>query len=151
MATKITRNDYYKLLRETGKIPKDGEYEILPLDLSAYPLTDNTKKIVDAVFTEESFNRHGAYMLSGHWFGDISYQFSGQCDFELHQVNSYNSFSFSDEQLALFTYCEGDIHLTLFTDEKNMSKEKQNCSYSIRNVTDTESDMYISLRSFVRL
>ena len=124
MAIKITRNDYYKLIRETGRIPKDDEYEIIPLDLSAYPLKGNTKKIVDAVFTEETTDRNGEYMLSGHWYGDKSYQFAKQCDFELHQVDGYSTYAFSDEQMAVFTYTEGDIYLTPFTDREKYEKEK---------------------------
>ena len=124
MAIKITRNDYYNLIRETGRIPKDDEYEILPLDLSAYSLKENTKKIVDAVFTEETTDRNGEYMLSGHWYGDKSYAFAKQCDFELHQVDAYSTYAFSDEQMAVFTYTEGDIYLTLFTDKEKYEKEK---------------------------
>lgn len=124
MAQKITRNDYYNLINKTGRIPKDGEYEILPLDLSAYPLTENAKKIVDAVFIEETSNEHGSYMLSGHWYSDKSFQFATQCGFEFHPVNAYNSFALSDEQMALFTYCEGDINLTLFTDKSKYDARK---------------------------
>lgn len=124
IAQKITRNDYYKLIRETGRIPKDDEYEILPLDLSAYSLKENTKKIVDAVFTEEDADRNGEYLLRGHWLGDKSYQFTKQCEFELHQVDGYSTYAFSDEQMAVFTYTEGDICLTLFTDKEKYEKEK---------------------------
>ena len=53
MAQKISRNDYFKLIRETGRIPKDDEYEIIPLDLSAYPLNEDTVRIADKNFTEE--------------------------------------------------------------------------------------------------
>ena len=42
MTQKISRNDYFKLISETGRIPKDDEYEIIPLDLSAYPLNEDT-------------------------------------------------------------------------------------------------------------
>ena len=124
MAKKITRNDYYKLIRETGRIPKDDEYEILPLDLSAYLLNDITKLIVDRNFTEETSNQNGNYMLSGHWLNNLCYQFALQCGFELHQVDGYSAYAFSDEQRAVFTYTEGDIYLTPFLDRENYEKEK---------------------------
>lgn len=124
MAQKISRNDYYNLIRETGRIPKDDEYEIIPLDLSAYSLNETTQKIANVIFTEETTDRNGEYMLSGNWYGDKSYAFASQCDFELHQVSYYSSYAFSDEQMAVFTYTEGDITLTLFTDREKYEKEK---------------------------
>lgn len=124
MAKQITRNDYYNLIRETGRIPKDDEYEIIPLDLSSFSMSDNTQKIVNAIFNRETVNRNGAYMLAGYWNGDISWSFSQQCGFRLHQVNSYNSFAFSDEQMAVFIYCEGDITLTPFADKAKYEEEK---------------------------
>jgi hypothetical protein len=125
MAIKITRNDYYKLIRETGRIPKDDEYEIIPLDLSSYSLNEITRKIVDIQFTEETTNRNGEYMLHGNWFCDKSYQFALQCGFKLHQVDGYSSYAYSDEQMAVFTYTEGDIYITPFVDREKYEKEKE--------------------------
>ena len=124
MAIKITRNDYYKLIRETGRIPKDDEYEIIPLDLSAYSLNETTKRIADVNFTEETTNRNGDYMLKGLWLRDLSYQFSKKCGFILTQVDGYSSYAYSDEQMAVFTYTEGDIYLIPFTDRDKYEKEK---------------------------
>lgn len=125
MAEKISRNDYYKLIRETGRIPKNDEYEILPLDLSAYPLNEITRKIVDIQFTEETTDRNGNYMLSGHWFCDKSCQFALQCGFILHQIDGHSSYAYSDEQRAVFTYTEGDIYFTPFTDREKYEEEKE--------------------------
>lgn len=124
-ATLIPRNDYYKMIRETGRIPKDDEYDILPLDLSKYHLNETTERIVNANFMEETENRHGDYMLSGHWFSDLSYQFAEKCKFDLVQINGYSSYAYSDEQLAVFTYCEGDIYLTPYETKEEYEKEKQ--------------------------
>lgn len=124
MAKPITRNDYYNLIRETGRIPKDDEYEIIPLDLSAYSLSETTKRIVDINFTEETINRNGEYMLSGHWWNDLCYQFAEKCKFDLVHVDGYSAYAFSDEQMAVFTYTEGDIYLTPFTDREKYEKEK---------------------------
>lgn len=122
---KITRNDYYELISKTGKIPKDDEYEILPLNLSPYLLNETTQKIVNAIFTKETTNRYGDYMLTGFWLTDKSYAFANQCEFKLVQIDGYSSYAFSDEQMAVFTYTEGDIFLTLFTDKEKYESEKE--------------------------
>lgn len=124
MAQKIKRNDYYKMIRETGRIPKDDEYEILPLDLSKFHLSETTQRIADANFSEETENRNGFYMLSGHWFSDLCYQFAEKCKFDLTQVDGYSAYAFSDEQMAVFTYTEGDIDLTLFENKADYEAEK---------------------------
>ena len=117
----ISRNDYFNMLRE-GKNVKD--YDILPLDLSAYSLSETTQRIANNNFMEETTNRNGEYMLSGHWLSDLCYAFASKCDFELHQIDGYSAYAFSDEQMAVFTYCEGDINLTPFTDREKYEKEK---------------------------
>ena len=124
MAKPITRNDYYNLIRETGRIPKDDEYEILPLDLSAYSLSETTQRIVNVNFTEEATDRNGNYMLKGHWWSDLCRSFAYKCDFVLRQINAYSAYAYSDEQMAVFTYTEGDIYLTPFTDREKYEKEK---------------------------
>lgn len=125
MAQKIKRNDYFKMIQETGRIPKDDEYEILPLDLSKYHLSETTQRIADANFMEEMENRNGFYMLSGHWFSDLCYQFASKCNFDLTHVDGYSAYAYSDEQLAVFTYTEGDIYLTLFEDKADYEAEKE--------------------------
>lgn len=125
MAKEISRNDYYKLIRETGRIPKDDEYDIIPLDLSKYHLSENTQKIADANFTEETKNRNGFYMLSGHWYSNLCCQFAEQCKFDLVLVSYYSAYAYSDEQKAVFTYAEGDIDLTLFENEADYLAEKE--------------------------
>lgn len=121
---KIARNDYFKMISETGRVPKDDEYEILDLDLSAYHLNEDTVRIANKNFMEETTNRNGNYMLSGHWYSDLCYAFASKCKFDLVQVNGYSSYAYSDEQMAVFTYCEGDITLTPFTDKAEYEKEK---------------------------
>lgn len=119
----IPRNDYFNMLRE-GKRMKDDEYDILPLDLSAYSLSETTQRIANANFMEETTDRNGNYMLSGHWLSDLCYQFAKKCEFDLVHVDGYSAYAFSDEQMAVFTYTEGDIYLTPFTDREKYEKEK---------------------------
>ena len=120
----IPRNEYYKMIRETGRIPDEKEYEIADLDLSAYKLSETTARIANTNFMEETENRNGEYMLSGHWMSDLSYAFAKKCKFDLVQVDGYSSYAYSDEQMAVFTYTEGDIYLTLFTDREKYETEK---------------------------
>ena len=120
----IPRNEYYKMIRETGRIPDEKEYEIADLDLSAYKLSETTVRIANVNFMEETENRNGEYMLSGHWMSDLSCQFAKKCKFDLVQVDGYSSYAYSDEQMAVFTYTEGDIYLTLFTDREKYETEK---------------------------
>lgn len=120
----VPRNDYFNMLRE-GKIGyKDEKYDILPLDLSAYSLSKTTQRIANNNFMEETTNRNGDYMLSGHWMSDLCYAFAEKCKFDLVHVDGYSAYAFSDEQMAVFTYCEGDINLTPFADREKYEKEK---------------------------
>ena len=121
----IPRNEYYKMIRETGRIPDEKEYEIADLDLSAYKLSETTARIANANFMEETENRNGEYMLSGHWMSDLSYAFAKKCKFDLVQVDGYSSYAYSDEQMAVFTYCEGDITLTPYTNRETYEREKE--------------------------
>lgn len=120
----IPRNEYYQMIRDTGCITNANEYDILPLDLSAYKLSDVTQRIADVNFSCETEDKNGNYMLTGHWLSDLCYQFAQKCKFDLVQINAYSSYAYSDEQLAVFTYCEGDIYLTLFTDKAKYEAEK---------------------------
>ena len=113
------------MIRETGRIPDEKEYEIADLDLSAYKLSETTARIANANFMEETENRNGEYMLSGHWMSDLSYAFAKKCKFDLVQVDGYSSYAYSDEQMAVFTYCEGDITLTPYTNRESYEREKE--------------------------
>ena len=48
----IPRNKYYQMIRETGRIPDKEEYDIADLDLSVYPLNEDTKRIANVNFME---------------------------------------------------------------------------------------------------
>lgn len=122
---KINRNDYFKMLLEHGRRDTEARYDILDFDLSKYHLRDITRKVVNNNFMEETVNRNGDYMLSGHWWANLSYSFADKCGFDLTVVDSYSAYAFSDEQMAVFTYCEGDINFTPFADMESYLKEKK--------------------------
>lgn len=120
----VSRNEYFDLIRKLGVKQTKNEYKIADLDLSIYPLNEDTKRIANVNFMKETENRNGNYMLSGHWLSNLCYQFAQKCKFDLVQIDAYSSYAYSDEQLAVFTYCEGDIYLTLFTDKAKYEAEK---------------------------
>lgn len=120
----ISRNEYFKLIEKFGVKKVESEYKIADLDLSAYPLNEDTKRIANVNFMQETEDRNGNYMLSGHWMSDLSCQFAEKCKFDLVQIDGYSSYAYSDEQMAVFTYCEGDIYLTLFTNKVKYETEK---------------------------
>lgn len=125
MAKKISRNDYYEMISKTGRIPKDDEYEILPLDFSEYHLNSDTQRIANINFSEETIDRNGNYMLRGHWLDDLCFAFAAKCNFELCVISSYSAYAYSDEQMALFTYCEGDITLTPHKTREEYEADKE--------------------------
>lgn len=120
----ISRNEYFKLIEKFGVKKVESEYKIADLDLSAYPLNEDTKRIANVNFMQETEDRNGNYMLSGHWMSDLSCQFAEKCKFDLVRIDGYSSYAYSDEQMAVFTYCEGDIYLTLFTNKVKYETEK---------------------------
>lgn len=122
---KINRNDYFKMLSECNRRDIEARYDILDLDLSKYYLREITQKVVNNNFMEETVNRNGDYMLSGHWWANLSYSFADKCGFDLTVVDSYSAYAFSDEQMAVFAYCEGDINFTPFADMESYLKEKK--------------------------
>ena len=121
----VPRNEYFELIGKLGVKKVESEYEIADLDLSAYSLNEDTKRIANVNFMEETEDRNGNYMLSGHWMSDLCYQFAEKCKFDLTHVDGYSAYAYSDEQMAVFTYCEGDITLTPYTNRESYEREKE--------------------------
>lgn len=111
-------------LADAEKVLKILQSNILPLDLSEYHLSNDTKRLADRNFMEEKTDRNGHYMLAGHWIDNYCYRFAEKCALDLVMVNCYQAYAYSDEQMAVFDYCEGDITLKPFTDRKAYEKEK---------------------------
>ena len=59
-----------------------------------------------------------------HWLENLSYQFAAACGFTLETLNGLSEYAFSDKQLSLFTYCEGDITFSPYKDEELYKKRK---------------------------
>ena len=64
----VSRNEYFDLIRKLGVKQTKNEYKIADLDLSIYPLNEDTKRIANVNFMKETENRNGyqIYVISLH-------------------------------------------------------------------------------------
>lgn len=91
---------------------------------NGFRLNEDTIRIAKVNFTKETTDRKGNYMLKGHWWRDLCYQFANICDFVAVQIDGYSSYAYSDAQMAILEYCEGDISLKVFDDRSRYEQEK---------------------------
>ncbi|MCD7996416.1 MAG: hypothetical protein LUH21_04195 [Clostridiales bacterium] len=137
---RMTRNEYHTYLDKCVSRacdPTDSyswddyvkeEIEIVPLDLSGYPtLKDDTKEYINNIFDKEDTDHSGNYMLRG-FIGDSLSQWYRDKD-KLHCNYApygfyYSGFGFNDEEMLIYTWCEGDTTLTLFKDRGTYQKER---------------------------
>lgn len=140
---KMTRNEYHKHLQKciSRVWDKNDSYsivdydkecdniEIIPLDLSAYPqIKEDTAKYINSVFDKEDTDKNGNYMLCG-FIGDSLEKWNA----EKKKLNLnyapygfyYSGFGFNDEEMLIYTWCEGDTTLTLFNDREIYQKERE--------------------------
>lgn len=111
-------------LTDAEKVLKILQSNILSFDLSEYHLSNDTKRLADWKFAEEKTDRNGHYMLAGYWKDNYCYGFAEKCALDLVMVNCYQAYAYSDEQMVVFDYCEGDITLKPFANQKAYEKEK---------------------------
>ena len=105
------------------------DIEIIPLDLSAYPqIKEDTAKYINVAFDKEDTDKNGNYMLRG-FIGDSLKKWNS----EKEKLNLnyapygfyYSGFGFNDEEMLIYTWCEGDTTLTLFNDRETYQKERE--------------------------
>jgi len=99
-------------------------FEIEELDLSKYRLSEKAQNYANRRFTEETVDSKGNYMLSTHILTDGWYQFIRQLGYTDFRDAAYQAIAWSDEQWYIFSFCEGDIYLTLFEKEDAYKKAK---------------------------
>ena len=138
---KMTRYEYHKYLQKCvsrAYDPHDSysfedywkeDIEIIPLDLSAYPqIKEDTAKYINVAFDKEDTDKNGNYMLRG-FIGDSLKKWNS----EKEKLNLnyapygfyYSGFGFNDEEMLIYTWCEGDTTLTLFNDRETYQKERE--------------------------
>lgn len=127
---KMTKNEFKEFQKKCaerfwnepgyGKKEMDAELdavEIIPLDFSAYPQIDEeTGKWINALFSEEDKDRKGNYMLRGftrHEMAEVEKLGLYYGDY----ADAYSFYAFNDTKMLLYTYCEGDTTLKIFSDK----------------------------------
>ena len=124
MATDMYIQLISQIWQTQEKFLKSCRANILSFDLSEYHLSNDTKRLADWKFAEEKTDRNGHYMLAGYWKDNYCYGFAEKCALDLVMVNCYQAYAYSDEQMVVFDYCEGDVTLKPFTDWRAYEKEK---------------------------
>ena len=69
----VSRNEYFELIDKLGVKKVESEYEIADLDLSVYSLNEDTKRIANVNFMEETEDKNGNrqdYTSSGDTYLD---------------------------------------------------------------------------------
>lgn len=130
----MTRNEAKRFLQEQtnrwykGEITTDEyraiDIDYVPLDLSTYPaITKETEKWINILFDEESTDRKGNYMLRG---------FAQNPRMEREKLNlvvgAYDHgcswWAYNDQEMLIYTYCEGDTTLQMFSTREAYEMEK---------------------------
>lgn len=128
----MTRNEYKEYMRKlASKVHKDSKYTIAmykadldavtidPLDLKRFSqIKPSTRKIIDALFDEEDHDRDGNYMLRGFTNHEASEVQKLNCKYGDY-ANAYSFYAHNDEELLIYTYCEGDTTLTLYPNKES--------------------------------
>ena len=138
---RMTRNEYHEYLQKCvsrAYDPNDrytfADYEkesveIIPLNLSAYPqIKDDTAKYINAVFDKEDMDKNGNYMLRcfigdslDKWYRDKEMLHCNYAPYGFY----CSGFGFNDEEMLIYTWCEGDTTLTLFNDREIYQRERK--------------------------
>ena len=94
-----------------------------------YPqIKEDTAKYINVAFDKEDTDKNGNYMLRG-FIGDSLKKWNS----EKEKLNLnyapygfyYSGFGFNDEEMLIYTWCEGDTTLTLFNDRETYQKERE--------------------------
>ena len=99
------------------------------MELFAYPqIKEDTAKYINSVFDKEDTDKKGNYLLRG-FIGDSLEKWNRDkeklhCNYAPYGFY-YSGFGFNDEEMLIYTWCEGDTTLTLFNDSKTYQKERE--------------------------
>jgi len=124
---RMTRNEYWNWIREDVSRITSGEadeIEIIPLDLERFTkIKPENKTRIDKWFNEEAESEEGEYLLfsrSYHPYDEIAL-----LGMEMGEGNNgYSWWAYDDEQMMIYTYCEGDTSIKLFESEERYLNKK---------------------------
>ena len=138
---RMTRNEYHEHMKKCvsrAYDPNDSysfedcwkeDVDIIPLDLSAYPqIKDDTAEYINKVFNEETTDKNGNYMPRGFIGDDLDKWYRDKdklhCNYAPYGFY-YSGFGFNDEEMLIYTWCEGDTTLTFFNDRECYQNERK--------------------------
>lgn len=136
---KTTRNEMHEILEKavsdcyarkmSWKEYQNLDFDIVPLDFSKFPaVREDTAKYINAVFDKEDTDKNGNYMLRGFigdslgkWYRDKEKLHCNYAPYGFY----YSGFGFNDEEMLIYTWCEGDTTLTIFNDKEKYMRERE--------------------------
>ena len=136
---KCKRNEMHEILKKAvsdcyeGKMTWEEygklEFDIVPLDFSEFPtVKESTAKYINVAFDREDIDKNGNYMLRGFIGDNLKKWYAEKEKLNLDYVPYgfyYSGFGFNDEEMIIYTWCEGDTTLTLFNDRETYQKERE--------------------------
>mgnify|MGYP006988867322 FL=1 len=131
----IARNDYHIALNNyvsevykgtpgyTWKGFFNYKPEIIPLDLSAYPIPTEMAAFINRYFDTETTDRNGNYMLKAFDPGRNEYALADKLGVIIREANGYNFWGVNEDAMLSYSWTEGDVYLTLFNDKAKFEQE----------------------------
>lgn len=135
---RCTRQEMNAILKKavddvySGKMSREEynalEFDIIPLDLSRFDsLKSDTAEYINNNFDEETTDRNGNYMLRGFigdnlnlWYRDKEKLHCNYAPYGFY----YSGFGFNDAEMLIYTWCEGDTTITIFSDREKYEQER---------------------------
>lgn len=135
---RCTRQEMNAILKKavddiySGKMSREEynalEFDIIPLDLSRFDsLKADTADYISRSFDYETTDRNGNYMLRGFigdslalWYRDKEKLHCNYAPYGFY----YSGFGFNDAEMLIYTWCEGDTTVTIFSDRETYEQER---------------------------
>lgn len=109
MMTRCTRNEIHEISSVFPAVKAD------------------TAKYIDSHFGREGTDKSGNYMLRGFVGGDLEAWYLEKEKLNLNYAPYgfyYSGFGFNDDEMLIYTWCEGDTTLKLFNDREKYAVER---------------------------
>lgn len=136
---KCARNEMHEILTKAvsdcyaGKMTweeyRNLDFDIIPLDFSKFPtVKKETAKYINAAFDKEDTDKNGNCMLRGFIGDNLKKWYAEKEKLNLNYAPYgfyYSGFGFNDEEMLIYTWCEGDTTLTIFSDREKYMQERE--------------------------
>lgn len=104
-----------------------AEWELEPIDFTDYPqIKTETRKWIEKFFDEEDTDKNGHTIYRGFHGDNIKrwYLEKEKLGLYCHYGFYYAGCGWNDEEMLVYTFCEGDITLKMFNDRKEYETER---------------------------